>query len=779
MSQPISENRSRRRRLPSNSLHNRIVPSPLDLSTLNPEQRRAVEHGTGPLLIFAGAGSGKTRVITYRIARLIESGVPPYRILAVTFTNKAAREMKERVQQLVGEEIARSLWIGTFHAICSRLLRIDGKAIGISPQFVVYDDGDQMSMVKQILIQKNIDPKTIQPRAVLNEISHAKEQLLSPAEYKSKTLNFFEKTVAEIYPIYQERLQAANALDFDDILLYTVRLLQQSPQVREKYSERFLHVLVDEYQDVNLAQYTIVQLLGARHNSITVVGDDDQSIYAWRGADVGLIRQFGSDHPDAVIIKLEQNYRSTARILNAAYDVIKQNRDRTDKRLWTDQGEGARVTVTQAGSERDEAMLAVEVIRRDVGTGRRHFRDFAVLYRTNAQSRVVEEAMITSRLPHQLIGGQRFYERKEIKDIMSYLRLVLNEADDISFRRIINNPTRGIGPSAVDAASEFASSHRQSLMAAMRTQDVQARLSRKASGAFLGFAEVIDHARELSEAGPVTPVVKKVLEDSGYLRLLKEEHSEEAADRLGNLQELINVAAEFDAASDDPSLAEFLEGAALAADVDSLDGAEAGDAVTLMTLHSAKGLEFPVVFLVGLEEGIFPHSRSLGNDEELQEERRLAYVGMTRAREELHLTHAFRRSLYGTPNFNPRSRFIDCLDPDTLSTLDISRYAVTSDAMGIGQHRDGRFSMEKAAAAPGGMGHNLSASHTSGERSAGRAPAWKPPFDVGQKVKHAKFGVGLVVACVPAAGDAEVTVAFPGEIGVKKLAQKFAKLELA
>ena len=739
------------------------MPAILDLDTLNPEQREAVEWPGGPLLIFAGAGSGKTRVITHRIARLIQDGVPASRILAVTFTNKAAREMKERIQHLVGDR-ASAMWIGTFHSLCARMLRIDGKAIGIDQNFVIYDDGDQVSLIREIFKAKNIDDKSIQPRAILNEISSAKEKLLTPEKYSDRATGFFERIAAEVYRSYNVLLQKANALDFDDILFYTVRLLEQREDVREKYQERFLHVLVDEYQDVNYAQYQIVHLISGRHRNVVVVGDDDQSIYAWRGADVSLILRFGSDHPDAKIVKLERNYRSTKNILAGANAVIEKNRGRANKQLWTDNDEGSPITLTQAGTEQDEAMLVADAILKDVRTGRRKYGDFAVLYRTNAQSRVVEEAFLTMRIPHMLIGGVRFYERKEIKDMLSYLRLVFNTRDDVAVRRVLNLPPRGIGPGALSSIESWANERGFPLFNALQDQEVQSSLQKKTGSGVRAFVGAIQEAAELSEQGPVTPVLKSLLVNSGYLDMLKSERSEESISRLENLQEFTNVTAEYDASTESPSLGGFLESVSLVADVDNL--AEGGDAVTLMTLHSAKGLEFPVVYLVGLEEGVFPHSRSLTSDSELEEERRLCYVGMTRAREELHLVHAHRRSLYGQPNFNRRSRFLDDIPNEIIDTISHSGYAMPEDRRGMYHERSGTYSHSPAPQ-----------SSILEPKAPLRSPSYKAPFEVGQRVRHAKFGIGVVVACNPIRNDSEVTVAFPGVVGVKKLAQSFAKLE--
>lgn len=709
------------------------------------------------MLVFAGAGSGKTRVITARIARILSEGVPAHRILAVTFTNKAAREMRERIEKIAGEKAA-GLWMGTFHSVCGRILRVDGHAIGLDRNFVIYDDSDQISLIKDILKKKNIDEKSVQPRAILTEISHQKERLKTPEQFAEAATGFVEKIAAQVYKTYNDLLQKANAVDFDDMIVLTTRLLEQREDIREKYQDRFMHVLVDEYQDVNFAQYHLVHLLAGKHRNVMVVGDDDQSIYAWRGADVSLILRFGSDYPDAKIIKLEQNYRSTKTILKAANEVISRNRGRANKQLWTENQQGAPISLTLTGTEHEESMTVADAIVRDVTTGRRRYGDFAILYRTNAQSRVLEEALLTMRVPHVLIGGQRFYERKEIKDMLAYMRLTLNPQDDVSLRRVINEPSRGIGASTLSAATEWADARSSSLFAAFADQAFQTGQNKKVSSGVRAFVSAIEEGQRLDEQHAVTPILKHLLQASGYLDMLRADGSDEARGRLENLQELVNVTMEYDRSSDEPSLAGFLESVALVADVDNLT--DKGNAVTLMTLHSAKGLEFPVVFLVGLEEGIFPHSRSLYSDSELEEERRLCYVGMTRAQEELHLLHAHRRSLYGQPNFNRRSRFIDDVPPDTLAVMG-SYGTMNAPLRTVEQDRTGRYAVVEPRPSP----------------SAPKAPAWKPPFDVGQRVKHGKFGIGVVVACNPLKDDSEVTVAFPGVTGVKKLVQSLAKLE--
>jgi DNA helicase-2/ATP-dependent DNA helicase PcrA len=524
-------------------------------------------------------------------------------------------------------------------------------------------------------------------------------------------------------------------------------------------------VLVDEYQDVNYAQYQLVHLLSAKHRNVTIVGDDDQSIYAWRGADVSLMMRFQQDHPDATVVKLVQNYRSTKRILEAAYQVIRHNRTRADKRLWTENREGALVTVSEAGSEQDEAMLVTDAVLREVRAGRRAYRDFAVLYRTNAQSRVLEEAMLTMRVPHVLVGGQRFYERREVKDMVAYLRLALNPADDVSLRRVLNVPTRAIGSGALEKLEAQATALGTPLFQALKDPAWVQSVSGKTQKGAARFVAAVEDAAHIAEDGPVTPVLKHLMNASEYLDALRAERTEEAQSRLENLQELLNVTAEFDAGMEEPSLSGFLETVALVSDIDTYE--DGSDAVALMTLHSSKGLEFPVVFLVGMEEGVFPHVRSLGEDAELEEERRLCYVGMTRAREELHLTHAQRRTLFGQPSFNPRSRFLDDIPGGTTERLPgSSAVAMPRGIRSVRLERSGRYSTYEA---------DFEEDSPLEEPKA--RPAWTPPFNVGQKVAHPKFGIGVVVACSPLKNDAEVTVAFPGATGVKKLVQSFAKLE--
>jgi DNA helicase-2/ATP-dependent DNA helicase PcrA len=725
---------------------------------LNPQQLEAVEWPPGPLLVFAGAGSGKTRVITRRIARFIAEGVPAERILAVTFTNKAAREMRERIEDLVGPD-SRGVWMGTFHATCARILRIDGLKIGISPGFSIYDETDQSGLIRDVLKSKNLDEKNVSPRDILASISSAKERLIGPEDFKTHAAGFTEKLAAELYPAYAQLLRQANALDYDDLIYYAVRLFEQVPSVLEKYQDRFLHVLVDEYQDVNYAQYRFVQLIGGKHQSITIVGDDDQSIYAWRGADVSLIRRFGSDYPDAKVITLDQNYRSTGKILAAANAVISKNRSRAVKQLWTENPDGAPITISTAGTDRDEAMMVASLVLRDRNSGRRKYSDFAVLYRTNAQSRVLEEAFLTSRIPHVLVGGQRFYERKEVKDMIAYLRVANNPSDNVAIRRVINVPARGIGQGSMEILEDAAARTTGNLWDALRDPKVLAQLPTKPQAGCKQFVSIIERAQALAQETGVTEALDHVLLESNYMAELRQDHSPDSMSRLENLQELLTVTAEFDETAEEATLGGFLESVALIADVDTLK--DEGDHVVLMTLHSAKGLEFPVVFIVGMEEGVFPHSRSMSSDSELEEERRLCYVGMTRAREELHLLCSMRRSLYGQPSFNRSSRFLSDIPSELTDTLNPT--SVTDTATPQTPRHDRLMNWDV----------NISDSSLSRVRQP-----WTPPFSVGQRVRHAKFGIGVVIACMPLKNDVEVTVAFPGVVGVKKLVQSLAKLEV-
>ncbi|MGC8666670.1 MAG: DNA helicase PcrA [Chthonomonadales bacterium] len=723
------------------------------LASLNPQQREAVLHGDGPLLIFAGAGSGKTRVLTHRVAYLIAAGkAHPRNILAVTFTNKAAGEMRERIASIVGEA-SRHIWIGTFHATCARILREAGDAIGLERDFVVYDDGDQVTLVREALGQLQIDDKKFAPRAILSLISRAKERLVPPEEFGKHYQGFVERVAERVYDLYNQKLRLNRALDFDDLLFYAVRLFQQRPDILQRYQERFRYILVDEYQDVNYAQYLLLTLLAAKHRNLCVVGDDDQSIYMFRGADVGLILQFERDYPDARVVKLEQNYRSTGTILDAAHAVVSRNQSRKDKRLWTNNPRGCPLTVKEADNEQDEAEFVVRTIWDAVRARRRTYGDFAVLYRTNAQSRAFEEVFLTFRVPYRIVGGVRFYERKEVKDIVAYLRVLHNPRDAVSLKRILNVPSRGIGPATLAILEKTAEATSQPLWDALLGSAQIAELSARQRSALSSFVDLVTHLRDLAPNATVTDLTTELLNKTHYLSDLEAHSGADAQSRSENVQEFLTVTTRFDAESDDRSLAAFLEQVSLVSDLDTLDAR--ADAVTLMTLHSAKGLEFPVVFLVGLEEGVFPHARAMNSDRELEEERRLCYVGITRAKEELYLTHAYRRTLFGTISYNPRSRFLNDIPPEL-------------------------YGMPASVRAQSGSSSKVSAA---AKLWVDRVPSPREEqqgavsFRPGQKVRHHTFGTGIVLSAENVNGDLQVSVAFPAPVGIKKLMQSFAKLQ--
>jgi DNA helicase-2/ATP-dependent DNA helicase PcrA len=726
------------------------------LSGLNPAQLEAVTHLYGPMLVFAGAGSGKTRVLTHRIAWLLRQGAVRGRnIFAVTFTNKAANEMKERIAHLVGDE-SRYLTVGTFHAACARMLRENGDKIGLPRDFVVYDDGDQLTLVRECLQELHIDDKRFTPRAVLSAISRAKERLLEPDNFRTAHKGFFEDVVAAVYERYARKLLQNRALDFDDLLMQTVRLLEQRSDVLERYHQRYTQIMVDEYQDVNYAQYRLLALLGRAEQNLCVVGDDDQSIYMFRGADVSLILQFEKDYPKARIVKLEQNYRSTQTILDAAYGVVSNNRGRADKRLWTEKSAGDALVYREALDEQDEAYWVVQQIRSLMEDENRARSEFAVLYRTNAQSRVFEDVFLQFRMPYKIVGGMRFYERKEVKDVLAYLRLLHNPSDSVSLKRVINVPARGIGQGTLGALEKWAAERGETLWEAVRQCDNVPGITARARRALTDFAGTIEETRAVRASRPLSEVTEEILRRTGYLAELEEDRSMEAQTRAENVREFITVTVEYDASAEEPSLSGFLEQVALVSDLDQLDsGAEA---VTMMTLHSAKGLEFPIVFLVGLEEGIFPHSRSLNSDKELEEERRLCYVGITRARERLYLSHAYRRTQFGSVAANPPSRFLREIPAELFETPPaVASSVVDRPVRHLSPHAASSLTWDRAAA------------------PTPRSTA-SPEFRAGQKVKHATFGIGVVLSSSPQGEDLQISVAFPNA-GVKKLLQSIAKLQ--
>ncbi len=626
------------------------------LADLNPAQREAVLTTEGPLLVIAGAGSGKTRVLTYRVAHLLAAcGVKPNEILAITFTNKAAGEMKERVERTLGP-IARAIWIMTFHSACGRMLRSEAERLGYRSNFTIYDQADQVRLVKACLEELERDPKRFVPRGIHSQISNAKNQLIGPDEYASRVASFYDQTVADVYNLYQRRLFASNAVDFDDMLMLTVDVLQRFPEARTKWAKAFRYVLVDEYQDTNHAQYVLLQLLAQEHQNLMAVGDPDQSIYAFRGADIRNIMEFERDFPATKVIPLEQNYRSTNSILQAANNVISHNRERKEKNLWSDLGEGELVRVVETEDEHSEArFVAVEIAARiEEGYSA---REIAVVYRTNAQSRVLEDVLVRQGIAYQVIGGPRFYERAEIKDAIAYLQVIDNPFDAVSLMRIANRPRRGIGDTSIARLISYADGLGSSLWEALAHPE-QAGVAAASGRAVTQFRNVMESLMATASDADVATIVEAVLDRTGYLEALEAERTIEASGRIENLEELIGVAREYDAAAEEPSLSGFLQEISLYSDQDAIRDEDDGGQVTLMTLHNAKGLEFRAVFMIGMEEGIFPHARSI-EENSLEEERRLCYVGMTRAQERLVLTHAMRRNLFGRSEANLPSRFLD------------------------------------------------------------------------------------------------------------------------
>ncbi len=729
------------------------------LVDLNPPQQEAVQHGDGPLLILAGAGSGKTRVITRRIAHLIaRRGVQPWQILAVTFTNKAADEMRKRVEQLLGGR-GRDVALGTFHSTCVRILRKWHDEVGLRSSFVIYDDADQLNVIRDCLKGLNLSGRALNPRAVAARISRAKNELQTPGEYAGMAADFTEERTAKVYSLYQERLRASHAVDFDDLLMLTVLLFRDRPHVLEYYQNRWGYVLVDEYQDTNHAQYQIVNHLTRRHGNLTVVGDDDQSIYRWRGADLNNILDFERDHPGCKVIKLEQNYRSTQTILGAAGGVVARNRGRKGKTLWTENPAGGPIVLYQARDEQAEADFVVRQIRELAAEDGHSLDDFAVFYRTNAQSRVLEDALRRDLTPYVIVGGLRFYDRKEVKDLLAYLRLVANPDDVQSFKRVVNVPPRGIGQVTVEKLEGLAIAERTSIWDACRQIGERKILGPKILKALGGLVALVEKTRAKLPVVTVPDLILDLLETTGYLADLKAEGTVEAESRMENLQELISAAREFLERSEDQSLQAFLDSVALITDVDEL--AEGKGTVTLMTLHSAKGLEFPVVFMTGMEEGVFPHTRSLGDDAELEEERRLCYVGMTRARQRLYLSAALSRRMYNSDNFNLPSRFLDEV-PERL----------TERVNGIGM-RQGSWIR--------GEGFRQESPVPSPQCRVPKYEAEEPFVDhlqVGMRVRHPDWGIGTIRERIGEGEDLKVVVTFAG-VGRKKLAASYVRLERA
>ncbi len=739
------------------------------LKGLNPQQKKAVQITEGPLLVVAGAGSGKTSVLTRRIAYLVaEKGIAPWNILAITFTNKAATEMKEREYQLLGQQ-ADGIWMSTFHALCVRILRRDAEKIGYSSNFSIADSAEQLTLIKHIQKEQNINPKMYEPRRILSAISNGKNDLLTPAAFSASAASPFEKITAQVYQEYQKRLKNDQIMDFDDLIMQTLVLFKKAPTVLHYYQNKFRYLLVDEYQDTNQAQYELCHALAAQYKNICVVGDADQSIYGWRGANMENIMNFEQDyHDDGVqTVKLEQNYRSTGHILAAANAVIKNNRNRKAKKLWTDEGEGAKVTYYRAQSGEDEAHFIIAKIQEEVKEKKRSYHDFAVLYRTNAQSRTVEESFVKSNVPYQIVGGHKFYDRKEIMDIMAYLKLVANPSDSMSFNRIINTPKRGIGPVSVRRFMDFARDNNLSILKAFDHISMSG-VTARAAARLSDFGAKLRDAIKFAKDHTVTGLTEKILQDFGYTAALKAEHTIEAETRLENLDEFLSVTKRFDdeyEENDDAenALSEFLAEVSLLSDQDDL--ANNDDQVALMTLHAAKGLEFPVVFLVGMEDGLFPLSRALMEDDQLEEERRLAYVGITRAKRELFLTNAYSRMMYGRMQNNPPSRFLAEIDQDDLNIENSVPITLTSANL---QAETAPFanSDERARAQV----------YTPKVKPAGAVGAEKKGWNVGDQVEHKSWGRGVVTKVNGKGEDMELDIAFSGK-GIKRLLAAFAPIK--
>lgn len=729
------------------------------LDGLNAVQQKAVKKTDGPLLLMAGAGSGKTRVLTHRIAYLMaEKYVAPWNILAITFTNKAAREMKERVENILGPG-SEDIWISTFHSMCVRILRRDIDRIGINRNFSILDTSDQLSVIKGILKERNIDSKKFDPRSFLGSISSAKNELITAEEFSKTAGDQFSQMVSDVYSDYQKKLLKNQSLDFDDLIMTTITLFKRVPEILEYYQRKFQYIHVDEYQDTNRAQYLLVKMIAQRFQNICVVGDSDQSIYRWRGADIANILSFEKDYPTAEVILLEQNYRSTKRILSAANGVIKNNANRKPKNLWTENDEGIKIGYYSGENEFGEGQFVAGKINELVGSGKRRLTDIAILYRTNAQSRVIEETLLKSNINYSIVGGTKFYDRKEIKDILAYLRLVANPDDDISFLRVVNVPKRGVGATSLDKIAAYAASRDLSLFEAAAEVDFIG-VSKKVANAIDQFRQLIGNFSNMQEYLSVTELTEEILEKVGYREMLKAEKSLEAQSRLENIDEFLSVTKNFEDQNEDKSLVSFLTDLALIADIDQLDrkeeSAQNNESVILMTLHAAKGLEFPVVFLMGLEEGVFPHSRSLMEEAEMEEERRLAYVGITRAEEELYLTNAKMRTLFGRTNFNPESRFVSEIPQELLDNLNEKKSASFSVS---GQRKERRGPVSRPV--------------TIAERTGGDKNLWA----VGDKASHKKWGVGTVVSVKGEGESKELDIAFPKPIGIKRLLAAFAPIE--
>lgn len=725
--------------------------------TLNDRQCEAVKHTEGPLLITAGAGSGKTKVLTCRIAHLLELGVAPYRILAITFTNKAAKEMKERVTNLVGAQ-ADSIWLSTFHSFCAKLLRFEVDGFhGYTRNFTIYDSSDQLVLVKDCLKKLNLDDKQFTPRSVLGTISSAKNVLMDAKAFAAKASDFYEQKVADVYALYQEKLRENNAVDFDDLLFLAVRLLQENEEVREKYQSRFQYILVDEYQDTNHAQYALTQILAARWRNICVVGDADQSIYAWRGADIRNIIDFTRDYPDAASIKLEQNYRSTKTILHAANAVIDNNESRPKKTLWTENPTGNKIIHYQAQTEHDEADYIAGVIYNRHEISHEPYGDMAILFRTNAQSRVLEEKLMRYAIPYTMVGGTKFYDRKEIKDVLAYLRLLYNPEDSLSLTRIINVPKRNIGATTMEHVAAYAEAQGISLFEALSSTD-EIPVTKRAKASLENFAAMIFDLLNDIEGKDVLSLIETVIKQTGYGDMLDKEaeHDPQGESRKENVGEFLSVAKDYMDSNPEGNLQDFLENVALVSDVDDFESSDSK--VTLMTLHAAKGLEFPVVFLTGLDEGLFPHSRTLMDPAQVEEERRLAYVGITRAERQLYVTNAVTRTMYGRISAYMPSRFLAEIPPQFMEDY----------------HRKSAMPQSRTTAVPGKQRVSILTKPVAS--SLPKKHAVTDTFAKGDKVRHKIWGIGTVLDVIGEGPNMQMKIQFPTK-GVRQVVVKYAPLE--
>lgn len=762
---------------------------------LNDKQKEAVLTTDGPCLVIAGAGSGKTKVLTHKIAYLMaEKHVKPWNILAITFTNKAANEMKQRVEALVGDA-AKDMWIGTFHSICVRILRKSIDRIGFDNSFLIFDTSDQKTLIKECMKTLKIDDKLFTDRSVLAEISNGKNEMLEPAAYKTKYAGDFRKeTIGEIYELYQKRLKENNAIDFDDIINFAIKILIENPDVLEYYADKFRYVLVDEYQDTNKAQFTLVTILASKYGNITVVGDNDQGIYSFRGADISNILNFEKDFPGTKIIKLEQNYRCTGNILNAANAVIKHNENKYEKKLWTENGEGALPVIHKSDDEYDEGRYIAEQINHLKREEYFKYSDFTILYRMNSQSRAIEEILRREDIPYKIVGGLKFYERKEIKDIISYLRLIYNPSDNISLKRVINEPKRGIGKTSVDSVQELSEKMGISMFEIIKNAEQYGLNRLKANST--EFIQLIEEMRSKIEELSISELIKETLNKSGYVKALEEENTTEAESRIQNLEEFLTVAIEFEEEEADNTLADFLEGITLSSDIDGMEDSE--DSVTLMTLHSAKGLEFNTVFLVGMEEGIFPGYKSIGEPKDLEEERRLFYVGITRAKQYLYLTCAKKRTIFGSTSYNAISRFVQEIPEELLDgyeetfvekeeTFEDSSYKWEygrPSKMKVYHLEEEENTYSKQTVAAKGAGNTTAGfqfrtaeSFLNSLNKKANTGADISKYEEGQRVYHKRFGEGTIQKIEPEGEDYKLEISFD-KVGNKRLMAKFAGLEI-